>query len=83
MRWPEVIWVDGPDGNIAHLAEHDVSPAEAEHVLRHPIATDVSRTTGRPIAIGYTEAGRRLIVVYERIDATTVYPITAFEPGDD
>lgn len=37
MRWPEVIWVDGPDGNIAHLAEHDVSPAEAEHVLRHPI----------------------------------------------
>lgn len=80
MTWVEVLWIDGPDGNIEHLAEHGVTPEEAEAVLRHPIERDVSRSTGRPIAIGYSKRGRRLVVVYEEIDPTTVYPITAFEP---
>jgi hypothetical protein len=75
----EVIWTDGTDGNIAHRAEHGVSPEEAEEVLREPVATDVSRTTGRPIAFGITRAGRKLAVVFERIDRITVYPITAYE----
>jgi uncharacterized DUF497 family protein len=75
----EVIWTDGPDGNVAHLAEHGVSPEEVEDVLREPVATDVSRTTGRPIAFGLTRTGRKVAVVYERIDRITVYPITAYE----
>ena len=75
----DVIWTDGPDGNIAHLAEHGVSPEEAEEVLREPVATDVSRRTGRPLAFGLTHAGRKLAVVYEQIDRITVYPITAYE----
>ena len=76
----EVLWIDGPDGNVEHLAEHGVTQAEAEDILRNPIGHDISRSTSRPIAIGYTRAGRRLIVVYEQIDDVTVYPITAFEP---
>ena len=79
MAHLEVIWTDGPDGNIAHLAEHDVSPEEAEEALREPVATDVSRSTGRPIAFGLTRAGRKLAVVYEQIDRITVCPITAYE----
>ena len=75
----EIIWTDGPDGNIGHLSEHGVSPEEAEEILREPIATDISRTTGRPIAFGLTATGRRLAVVYEKIDRITVYPITAYE----
>jgi uncharacterized DUF497 family protein len=75
----EVFWTPGPEGNIAHLAEHNVSPEEAEQVLRQPIATDTSRTTGRPIAFGFTDAGRKLAVVYEKLDRTTLYPITAYE----
>ena len=55
----EVIWTDGPDGNVGHLAEHDVSPEEAEEILREPVALDTSRSTGRPIAFGLTSAGRR------------------------
>jgi hypothetical protein len=78
----EIIWIDGPDGNIEHLAEHDVTPEEAEEVLLNPIATDVSRTTGRPIAFGFTRAGRKLAVVYERVDRITAYPITAFDVED-
>jgi uncharacterized DUF497 family protein len=75
----QVIWTEGPDGNIAHLAEHDVSPEEAEQVLREPIKMTVSRTSGRSISIGFTESGRHLAVVYEDIDDMTVYPITAYD----
>ena len=75
----EVIWTEGSDGNIAHLAEHDVSPEEAEEVLREPVAMDVSRTSGRPIAFGITRSGRKLAVVFEKLDRITVYPITAYE----
>jgi hypothetical protein len=75
----EVIWTDGADGNVAHLAEHGVLPEEAEEVLREPVATDVSRSSGRPIAFGITAGGRSLAVVYERLDRITVYPITAYE----
>ena len=79
MPHVEVIWTDGPDGNIAHLEEHGVSPEEAQEVLREPVALDVSRSSGRPIAFGITSSGRHLAVVFERLDRVTVYPITAYE----
>jgi uncharacterized DUF497 family protein len=78
----EFIWIDGPDGNIEHLAEHGVSPKEAEEVLSDPIDTGTSASSGRPIAFGYTRAGRKLAVVYEEIDSITVYPITAYDVED-
>ena len=82
MAWTEVIWTEGPDGNIRNMAEHDVTPDEVEHVLAHPIESDVSESSGRPIVFGYTAGGRFLAVVYEPIDAITVYPITAFDVED-
>ncbi len=75
----EVIWTDGPDENITHLAEHDVTPEEAEEILRNPAMIDISRTSGRSIAMGYTRAGRRLAVIYVEVDPITVYPITAYD----
>ena len=80
-RW-EIIWIDGPDGNVAHLAMNGVTPREAEWVLRHPIGEEVSRTSGLPIAFGFTRSGRKLAVVYEKIDAVTVYPVTAYDVED-
>ncbi len=74
-----MIWIAGPDGNIQHLAEHRVTPEEAEQVIADPIQATRSRSSGRPMAIGYTAAGRKLVVVYERVDAMTIYPITAYE----
>lgn len=79
MRHLEVIWTEGPEGNIAHMAEHGISPEEAEAVLREPTFTTQSRRTGRPIVFGFTDAGRHLAVVYEVIDRVTVLPITAYE----
>ncbi len=79
MTWIEVIWIDGPDGNIRHIAEHDIKPDEVDQVLANPIECDASESSGRPIVFGYTAAGRFLAVVYEQIDPITVYPITAFD----
>ena len=33
---------------------------------------------GRPCSFGYTPAGEYIIVIYEAIDADTVYPVTAY-----
>jgi uncharacterized DUF497 family protein len=84
LRLPhfDFIWINGPDGNVEHLAQHGVSPQEAEQVVRHPIATDKSASTGRPIAFGFARSGRKLAVVYEKIDSITVYVITAYDVED-
>ena len=47
MPHVEVIWVEGPGGNVAHLDEHGVTQAEAEEVLRDPIYINASRSTGK------------------------------------
>lgn len=78
MSWIEIIWTEGPDGNVGHIAANGVTVEEVEHVLANRLDTDVSESSGRPIAFGNTAAGRFLAVVYEPIDDVTVYPITAF-----
>jgi len=76
MPWLEVFWTEE---NEAHLLANKVSRQEAEHVIHNPVGHDVSDSSGRPIVFGYTPAGRRIAVVYEVVDAITVYPITAYE----
>ena len=41
---------------------------------------DVSRTSGNPIAFGWTSSGDYIAVIFEHIldDPETVYPLTAF-----
>jgi hypothetical protein len=79
MPWLEVIWIYGPGGNVEHIAENDVTPEEAEHVLRNAESKDSSDSSRRPIAFGFTRTGRELGVVFEWVDEITVYPVTAFE----
>lgn len=79
MRYLEVIWTAGPDGNMVHVQEHDITPEEVEEVLEAFLEEQVSRGSGRPIVFGLTRAGREIAVVYEWIDDITVYPVTAFE----
>jgi uncharacterized DUF497 family protein len=67
------------DENEEHLAEHGVSIDDFEKIVCDPLGEDVSRTTGRPVAFGLTDDGRRLMCVYELIDDHTVLPITAYE----
>ena len=50
-----------------------------EEVLQNATDVDVSHSSGRPVVFGDTDAGRHLMVVYEEIDADTIYPVTAYE----
>jgi uncharacterized DUF497 family protein len=75
MPWIDVIWTEE---NEAHVAEHGFSRADVQCVLRHRMSTITSRSSRRPIAVGDTPDGRRIAVVYEQIDAISVYPITAY-----
>ena len=81
MPFDAILWDldDDLDGNVEHCAEHGVTKEEVEEVLQNPTDVDVSRSSGRPVVFGDTRAGRHLMVVYERIDPVTVYPVTAYE----
>ena len=76
-----IIWDDfeDDDGNVAHIAEHGFDPEDLEYVLRHPVSEGVSKSTGRPCVFGTTLDGDFIIVIYEQIDADTIYPVTAYE----
>ncbi len=61
---------DWDEGNAEHLARHDVTPEEAEEALLDPrrIGASAYRTATerRSAAIGATEDGRVLFVVFTR-----------------
>ncbi len=81
MRFMQVIWDkdDQPEGNVQHIAEHGLTTEDVEYVLENPVKEGVSSSTGFPCCFGYTPAHDFIIVVYERVDADVVYPITAYE----
>lgn len=70
------------DDRIEHLAEHGVEPEEFEEIVTYPERIEVSRSSGREVAMGETSAGRFLVCVYEYLDDVTIFPVTAFEPGE-
>lgn len=80
--WQQIIWNDEPDGNITHIEEHGLTVDDVEHVLANPDSKGVSRSSGLPCVFGTTPDGRYILVVYEEVDADTIYPVTAYEvPG--
>ena len=70
------------DENERHLAEHGITAEEFEEVVSDPVETKRSRSSGRPMAFGYTLSGKYLACVYEFLDDVTVYPVTAYEVED-
>lgn len=79
MPYFDIIWnFEDEEGNVAHIREHGISPEDVERVLANPDFETVSRSSGRPVAFGYSLDGRYLCVVYEKIDESTLYPVTAF-----
>lgn len=76
MPYYEFIWTER---TIAHLAEHEVSPADFEQVVRNSESIGISRSSGLPAAWGYTQDGRYMIAVFEEIDEVRLLPVTAYE----
>jgi hypothetical protein len=78
MPYCDIIWSEEPGGNVEHIAEHGLTPEEVEEVIFNPVAHDVSRLSGLPIVFRFTPAARYILVVYEEVDETTIYPVTAY-----
>jgi hypothetical protein len=75
---------DDAEGNFWHICVegHGVTRAEVEEVVTDNYETATwSRSSGQPLAFGWTASGKYLTVVFEEVsaDPLTVYPITAYE----
>jgi len=80
MGITNVIWDtdDEPDGNTQHIAEHGLTKEDVEEVLFGIHELDTSRSSGRPIALGFNSTGEYICVVFDWVDDETVYPVTAY-----
>ena len=80
MPLMDAIWdlPDDPEGNVQHIADHGLTPLDVEYVLNHPRRRRISRASGRPMVFGLTPRHEYVAVVFEEIDDSTVYPITAY-----
>lgn len=68
-----------PDTTLPHIFGHGVTKAEAEYVLSHPSEDRRSDEDSR-IAVGQTEAGRFLRVIYAPDEiGDGVFVITAYD----
>jgi hypothetical protein len=67
------------DGNTEHISRHSVTPYEAEEVFADDAAIFLRSRSGRYVALGQTEAGRYLTVVYERKSGGVIRVVTAFD----
>jgi hypothetical protein len=77
-----IIWDEEPGGNVEHLAEHGITPEEADEILLDDtIPTFVSHSSGEPYKFGYTSTGKHIIVVWNEVsdDPRMIYPVTAYE----
>jgi hypothetical protein len=81
MDYLTIIWDldDDPQGNVQHIAEHDLTKEEVEEVLAEPEGRSPSRSSGLPLVFGATSTGRFIAVVFQEIDADTVKPVTAYD----
>ena len=71
-------YIDGDTGH-PHMYNHGMSESEVEYVLRHP-GEDRPGLEGSRVAIGQTESGRYIRVIYvPDPKADSVFVITAYE----
>ena len=73
---------DDPGGNVAHIAEHGLTPEEVEDVILNSTLDIVeSASSGRSGRFGYTTTGRYILAFWDIAsdDPPVVYPVTAYE----
>jgi hypothetical protein len=59
------------EGNVRHIAEHGITPLEAEEVVRDRYEAAVaSRSSGRPTVFGWTSTGKYLALLSGELDWT-------------
>ncbi len=75
----DFFWTWEPGDNVEHIAEHGLTPEDVENAHDTVETFAVSRSSGRSAFRGLAIDGRHIFVVYEEIDATTWYVVTAYE----
>ena len=67
------------DTDLPHIYNHDIDESEVEDILTNP-GEDRAGREGSRVAIGQTEVGRYLRVIYTRDpEPNSVFVITAYE----
>lgn len=74
----QVIWNHEPGGNVAHIAENDLTPDDCDAVLLNPVSVDVSDTSGLPMHFGFALDGRYITVVFIDHGDGLIEPVTAY-----
>ena len=84
MVYSSIIWDDAndPEGNIHHIAEHDLTIDDVEEVLAAPASEGRSNSSGCPAIWGHVPDGRFIIVVFEAIDQDRIRVVTAYEVSE-
>lgn len=81
------LWDHSPGGNVEHIAEHGLTPAEVESAFENIELHTTSRSSGRPAIFGQSLNGEVIFVVYDvdRDDdgAEFVYVHTAYLAEDE
>jgi hypothetical protein len=68
-----------PETGLPHIYRHDINEDEVEDVLRHS-GEDRPGREGSRVALGQTEAGRYLRVIYvPDPEPNSIFVITAYE----
>lgn len=79
MRSMKIRFYIDPETGLPHIYKHDVHEDEVEDVLRHP-GEDRPGNNGSRVAMGQTDAGRYLRVIYvPDPEPNSVFVITAYE----
>ena len=78
---PKNVVFEWDTANIAHIAQHNVSPEEAEQVIRGgslPVSSEERGGEERHVELGVTARRRLLIVVWtlrgQRVRVVTAFP---------
>jgi len=74
-------YYNDPRTGEPHIYDHDVQEKEVEEVLAKPIEDRIG-SEGSRVAVGQTEAGRYLRVIYvPDPQPDSAFMITAYDPG--
>jgi uncharacterized DUF497 family protein len=69
-------------GNVRKVAAHGLTIEEVEQAIANTMKQFPSRSSGRPMLMGRTDAGDTIMVVYESADEDAIYVVTAY-PTDE
>ena len=79
MRWMELRYHINPETGEPHIYDHGVTEEEVEEVIRYADDDFQARRNSR-IALGQTEAGRSLQVIYvPDVGRQSAFVVTAYD----